>query len=159
MICPHCQHSDIPDASTRCPHCDQALGQPPVIEAELVDESQTSSWSVHQQSQRQSFQDGQGQRYSRVFYTSFPGNAQTDKLSQSCMVSLVMLALTLGAGFQYGFLAALGFLVFAGIGRAVTFVIFMRRLLEGRPISVWALHGLTWLVCWLLVAWLSGGLD
>lgn len=167
MNCPHCQRTNIPDSSTHCPHCAGALDpqKPPVIDAELVNDSrpsasdsregfgQNAGWQVNQQSYQK------GQRYNRVFYTSFPGNGQTEGLSQSCVVTVVMLALTLGAGFQYGFLAALGFLVFAGIGRAVTFVVFMRRLLEGRHINPWLLHGTTWFICWLLVAWLSGGLD
>ena len=65
----------------------------------------------------------------------------------------------MAAAFKYGILAAIGFLVFAGVGRLITFFLTVQHWMEGKALNPWVLHVVTWGVCWLLVAWLSGDLG
>lgn len=76
-----------------------------------------------------------------------------------CLPTIITLTLALFAAVRFGLLAAIGFLVFAAVGRAVTFFLTVRHLLEGRFFNPWVPHLVTWVVCWLLVAWLSGNLN
>lgn len=151
MRCPFCRQN-IPDPSSVCPVCGRETKAPDgngPLEPELVEPERTDGSAP-------SFpRDSGGQtRFTRIFYTTFPGEG----LPPACLPTVVTFALALVAAFQFGVLAAIGFLVFAGIGRAVTFFLTIRHFLEGRLINPWAFHILTWLVCWLLVAWLSGNL-
>jgi len=73
----------------------------------------------------------------------------------SCQMGLITLALAFAAGFQFGPLACIGFLVFAGIARVVTFLINIQLAVQGRPLNPLFLQILSWFCCWSLVAWLA----
>lgn len=143
MRCPHC-HAEIPDGTAVCPACGRpARPNGDVIEPELLDGNNRPIQPEHRQ-------------FSRIFYTTFPSG---QGMPPACLPTIVTLALALVAAFQFGLLAAIGFLVFAAIGRALTFFMTIRHLLEGRFFNPWVPHVVTWVVCWLLVAWLSGNLG
>lgn len=151
MRCPHC-HADIPDDASSCPVCGGPTNRrDKVVEPELVDEN------------HRPVRPGGGNDYgnssagfTRMFYTTFPSG---QGMPPACLPTMVTLALALVAAFRFGVLAAIGFLVFAAIGRAITFFLTVRHLLEGRFFNPWIPHLVTWVVCWLLVGWLSGDLG
>lgn len=158
MRCPHC-HADVPDGTTPCPVCGQPTSRPDeVLEPELVDDRhqplRPGPFSGHPGDGTAGAGGNGG--FSRIFYTTFPSG---QGMPPACLPTIITLALALIAAFEYGLLAAIGFLVFAAIGRAVTFFLTIRHLLEGRFFNPWLPHIITWVVCWLLVAWLSGGLN
>ena len=66
------------------------------------------------------------------------------------------IALCIPLSYYMSPIAAIGFLVFAGVGRLITFFMTVQHWMEGRAINPWILHITTWCFCWLLVAWLSG---
>ena len=143
MHCPHC-HADVPDGTAVCPVCGKPLRQSgDVIEPELLDEHNRPV----QPEQR---------RFTRVFYTTFPSG---QGLPPACLPTLITLVLALVVAFQFGILAAIGFLVFAAISRLLIFFMSIRHFLEGRFFNPWVPHLISWFICWLLVAWLSGNLD
>ena len=81
------------------------------------------------------------------------------RIPPACLPTFISLGLALAAAFKYGILAAIGFLVFAGVGRLITFFLTVQHWMEGKALNPWVLHVVTWGVCWLLVAWLSGDLG
>lgn len=137
MRCPSC-NADLPDSASRCPSC----GRPAVLEPELLGPDST---------RRAPFGPA---GFQRVFYSTFPSPALFS--ASGCLPMLITLTLALAALIMYGLLAAIGFLVFTAIGRMLTLILSLRPMLEGRPVRPWLLHIGTWLLCWLLVAWLSG---
>jgi hypothetical protein len=147
MNCPNC-HAAIPDDSRSCPNCGQpVIRTREVIDAELVDSPQV------QQQQYQQYQqaDGQNGFYRHVVFTS--GNA--NQIMPSCQMGIITLALAFVMGLKFGLLACIGFLVFAGIARVVTFLINIQMALMGRPINPLLLQIASWFCCWSLVAWLA----
>jgi len=76
-----------------------------------------------------------------------------------CLPGVITLILIMATALQFGILAAIGFTVFVGVGRAVTFYLGIQQALKGRPVHPWLGHIVTWAICWLLVAWLSGALT
>lgn len=154
MRCPHCQ-STIPDGTGPCPVCGRPVASRPdegILEPELVGHDPapgqgrpTPGWNAEENPQSLGF--------TRIFYTSFPaGNG----IPSGCYPTIITLALALAAGVSYGLLASIGFLVFAAIGRAVTFTLTVKSLMSGRAVNPWVFHILSWAFCWFLVAWLSG---
>ena len=151
MRCPHF-HADIPHGVLACPHCGKALNEPEVLEPELVDE-QGRPVRQGRAAHESGYDSWQGSGFTRIFYTSFPGG---QGMPPACLPSIVTLVLALLAALNFGLLAGIGFLVFAAIGQVMTFFMTVRHLLEGRFFNPWIPHLLTWLICWMLVAWLSG---
>ena len=148
MNCPNCKAS-IPDDSRSCPKCGQpVIHAREVIDAELVDSPQT-----HQQQQYYQQQDSnQGGFYHRhVVFTS----SAAHQMLPSCQMGLITLALAFVMGLQFGLLACIGFLVFAGIARVITFLINIQLAVQGRPLNPLFLQILSWFCCWSLVAWLA----
>ena len=140
MNCPNC-HASIPDDSNACPHCGQAIIHArKVIDAELVDAPRQE-------------QTGQGHRtiYRHVVFTQTDNNP----LLPSCQMGIITLALAFVMGLQYGLLACIGFLVFAGIARVLTFLINVQMIMMGRPLNPLFLQILSWFCCWSLAAWLA----
>ena len=147
MNCPNCNAS-IPDDSRSCPKCGQAvIHAREVIDAELVDSPQSQEQQYYEQPG-----GNQGGFYHRhVVFTSSAAN----QMLPSCQMSLVTLALAFAMGLQFGLLACIGFLVFAGIARVVTFLVNIQLALQGRPLNPLFLQILSWFCCWSLVAWLA----
>lgn len=149
MRCPHC-HADISHGATVCPLCGKNVGESrEVLEPELVD--------AHTRPPRlKRTADGSGYHssgFTRIAYTSFPGG---QGIPPACLPTFVTLILAVAAALQFGLLAGIGFLVFAAIGRIMIFFLTIRHLLQGRFFNPWIPHLLTWFICWMLVAWLSG---
>ena len=154
MRCP-LSLADIPDGATTSPPCgkpaDDSRGR--VLEPELVDANHHPLRPGR--SEGGNAYDSSG-GFTRIFYTTFPGG---QGMPPACLPTIITLTLALFAAVRFGLLAAIGFLVFAAVGRAVTFFLTVRHLLEGRFFNPWVPHLVTWVVCWLLVAWLSGNLN
>jgi hypothetical protein len=70
-------------------------------------------------------------------------------------MGIITLALAFAIGIQFGLLACIGFLVFSGIARAITFLINIQMVMSGRPINPLLLQIISWFCCWSLVAWLA----
>lgn len=153
MRCPHC-HADIPHGVPACPHCGKSSDKPEVLEPELVDE-QGRPARQGREAHGSGYDSSAGfsTDFTRIFFTSFPSGRG---MPPACLPSIVTLVLALLAALNFGLLAGIGFLVFAAIGRVMTFFVTVRHLLEGRFFNPWIPHLLTWLICWMLVAWLSG---
>jgi len=97
-------------------------------------------------------QEGQGGFYHRHVVFTSTGASQ---MLPSCQMGLITLALAFAMGLQFGLLACIGFLVFAGIARVVTFLINIQLAVQGRPLNPLFLQILSWFCCWSLVAWLA----
>lgn len=154
MRCPHC-HADIPDGASPCPRCgkpaDDSRGR--VLEPELVDAITIPAAGPIG-----------GRKRLRLFRRLYPHflyhlSRRPRHAARPCLPTIITLTLALFAAVRFGLLAAIGFLVFAAVGRAVTFFLTVRHLLKGRFFNPWVPHLVTWVVCWLLVAWLSGNLN
>ena len=147
MNCPNCNAS-IPDDSRSCPKCGQAvIHAREVIDAELVDSPQSQEQQYYEQPG-----SNQGGFYHRhVVFTSSAAN----QMLPSCQMSLVTLALAFAMGFKFGPLAGLGFLVFYGVARVITFLVNIQLALQGRPLNPLLLQILAWFCSWSLVAALA----
>lgn len=141
MICPNCR-TPIPDDCKACPQCGQpVIRVREVLDAELVD-------APHQEQQTHQGQQG---FYRHVVFTQGGNNA----LLPSCQMGMITLALAFAMGLRYGILAFIGFLVFSGIARVLTFFVNLQMILMGRPINALLLQIISWFCCWSLVAWLA----
>ncbi len=141
MNCPNC-HASIPDDSRSCPHCGQTvIHVREVVDAELVDRPQ----------QQQGRNGGTGFHRRVVFMQSNAG-----QILPSCQMGIITLALAFAMGLQFGLLACIGFLVFYGIARVITFLINIQLVMTGRPINPLLLQIISWFCCWSLTAWLAG---
>lgn len=76
-----------------------------------------------------------------------------------CLPTIITLTLALFAAVRFGLLGGHRLFGLRRRGTAVTFFLTVRHLLEGRFFNPWVPHLVTWVVCWLLVAWLSGNLN
>ncbi len=146
MNCPNCKAS-IPDDSRSCPHC----GQPVIHAREVIDAELVGSPQTRHEQYREQQSSGQGGFYRHVVFTSTGGN----QMLPSCQMGIITLALAFVMGLQFGLLACIGFLVFAGIARVITFLINVQLAMMGRPLSPLLLQILSWFCCWSLVAWLA----
>ncbi|MBQ5727394.1 MAG: zinc-ribbon domain-containing protein [Mailhella sp.] len=148
MNCPNC-NAIIPDDSRSCPKCGQpVIHAREVIDAELVDAPQTRE----QQQYYEQSEGSQGGFYHRhVVFSS----SSASQVLPSCQMGLITLALAFVMGMQYGLLACIGFLVFAGIARVITFLVNIQLALQGRPLNPLFLQVASWFCCWSLVAWLA----
>lgn len=141
MNCPNC-HASIPDDSNACPHCGQAIIRPrEIFDPELVNDARKEE---SQRRENRSF-------YRHVVFTSSDNNP----LLPSCQMGIITLALAFAMGISYGLLAFIGFLVFAGIARVLTFLINIQAIMMGRPLPPLLLQVVSWFCCWVLVSWLA----
>ena len=149
MICPNCR-AEIPDDSQACTTCGTPILHPRVVDAEIIPPDHAGQSDAQDTQYRHA---PQGVHFSRVFYTTFPSR---EGIPPACLPTFISLGLALAAAFKYGILAAIGFLVFAGVGRLITFfltvifdltvaievgliiacVLFMKRVMETTEISV-----------------------
>lgn len=137
MHCPNC-HASIPDDSQSCPNCGQpVIHVREVVDAEIVDNSRTGQQS--------------GGFHQRVVFM----HSNNNQLLPSCQMGIITLALAFAMGLKFGLLASIGFLVFAGIARVLTFVINLQLAMMGRAVNPLVLQILSWFCCWSLVAWLA----
>lgn len=137
MNCPNC-HATIPDDSKSCPNCGQpVIHVREVVEAELVDHSRND-------------QQHGGFHQRVVFMQSNAG-----QILPSCQMGIITLVLAFAMGLKFGALAFIGFLVFAGIARIITFAINIQMAIMGRPINPLLLQIISWFCCWSLVAWMA----
>ena len=137
MLCPNC-HADIPDNSTSCPRCGQpVIHVREVVDAELVDHPRQE-------------QTGRGFHQRVVFMQS-----HSSQILPSCQMGIITLALAFAMGLKFGLLASIGFLVFAGIARVITFAVNIQLMMMGRSINPLILQIVSWFCCWSLVAWLA----
>ena len=148
MNCPNC-NAIIPDDSRSCPKCGQpVIHAREVIDAELVDAPQTRE----QQQYYEQSEGSQGGFYHRhVVFSS----SSASQVLPSCQMGLITLALAFVMGIQYGLLACIGFLVFSGIARAITFLVNIQLALQGRPLNPLFMQIASWFCCWSIVAWLA----
>ncbi|WP_294555903.1 zinc ribbon domain-containing protein [uncultured Mailhella sp.] len=136
MLCPNC-HADIPDNSTSCPRC----GQPVIHVREVVDAELMDSPGREQH----------GTFHQRVVFMQ----SHSNQILPSCQMGIITLALAFAMGLKFGLLACIGFLVFAGIARVITFAVNIQLMMMGRSINPLILQIVSWFCCWSLVAWLA----
>lgn len=136
MLCPNC-HADIPDNSTSCPRC----GQPVIHVREVVDAELMDSPGREQH----------GTFHQRVVFMQ----SHSNQILPSCQMGIITLALAFAMGLKFGLLACIGFLVFAGIARVITFAVNIQLMIMGRSINPLILQIVSWFCCWSLVAWLA----
>ena len=136
MLCPNC-HADIPDNSTSCPRC----GQPVIHVREVVDAELMDSPGREQH----------GTFHQRVVFMQ----SHSNQILPSCQMGIITLALAFAMGLKFGLLACIGFLVFAGIARVITFAVNIQLMMMGRSINPLILQIVSWFCCWSLGAWLA----
>lgn len=76
-----------------------------------------------------------------------------------CLSGFVTLALFLVCLGQFGLLAAIGFMVFYGIGAIMGTLRNARLLMAGYPPSLWGWRLGNWVISFMLTAWLAGGFN
>ncbi len=136
MLCPNC-HADIPDNSTSCPSCGQpVIHVREVVDAELMDRPG---------------REQHGTFHQRVVFMQ----SHSNQILPSCQMGIITLALAFAMGLKFGLLACIGFLVFAGIARVITFAVNIQLMMMGRSINPLILQIVSWFCCWSLVAWLA----
>lgn len=138
MNCPNC-HAGIPDDSKACPYC----GQPVIHVREVVDAELVNNPGSREQHG--------GGFHQRVVYMQ----SNAGQILPSCQMGIITLALAFAMGLKFGLLACIGFLVFAGIARVITFLINIQMAMMGRPIHPLILQIVSWFCCWSIVAWLA----
>ncbi|HJD97375.1 zinc ribbon domain-containing protein [Mailhella massiliensis] len=136
MLCPNC-HAAIPDNSTSCPSCGQ-----PVIHAREVMDAELLDRPGREQ---------RGNFHQRVVFMQ----SHSSQILPSCQMGIITLALAFAMGLKFGLLACIGFLVFAGIARVITFAVNIQLMMMGRSINPLILQIVSWFCCWSLVAWLA----
>ncbi len=141
MRCPRCGNQTESD---RCPRCGADIPENRPLEPELLDDEGLPG------GRRASSPDERG--FFRVY--RFGGQSQSQL---SCLPAFITLLLAGVMASRYGFLEAFCFLIFTGIGKGVSFFIFLRRLFFGRPVDPRLLTVAVWLASWLLVILLRGG--
>ena len=146
MICPNCRH-DIPDSSSSCPQCGTPILHPRVIDAEVVNSS-----GPEREVKDAQYEAPRQTHFTRVFYTTFPGgNGGGGTLPTSCLPTMITFGLALAVLLKYDLAYAIAFLVFAGIGRGITFFMTIQHWMQGRSVNPWMLHIVTWGICWALI--------
>ena len=137
MNCPNC-HANIPDDSKSCPNCGQPIIRTrEIVDAEIVDDARS--------------EQPHGGFHQRVVFMQSNGS----QLLPSCQLGIITLALAFAMGLKFGLLACIGFLVFAGIARVITFAVNIQLAMMGRSINPLILQVVSWFCCWSLVAWLA----
>ncbi len=167
MRCEHCGRT-AGDATPPCPHCPDAHDadlpvradagrETPraVIEPEVVDERESHGGQGYFS---RTTQENGGTRFTFASW-NVNGNMGSGGLAggNSCLpgcITLFMLAL---CTVQFGVLAAVGFLFFYMIGSWIAIFAGLQRVMQGRTVNPWIPRVINWIVCWLLVGWLSGG--
>lgn len=119
------------------------------LEAEIV-ESQTSYSSSGSN-------DSYGGRRGRIYAGRTITFAPID--TTGCLAAFITLSIFFTCLFQWGLLAAIGFIVFHTIGSAIASVHTARQLIRGLPYNIWSLRIINWVISFFITAWLAGGFN
>lgn len=76
-----------------------------------------------------------------------------------CLAALITLTLFFACLFQWGLLAAIGFIVFHTIGSVISSIHTARQLVRGLSYNIWNLRICNWVISFFITAWLSGGFE
>lgn len=127
-----------------------------VVDAEIVTDVTDASGSSgsyehhHQQTYYRVHSDG-----THTEYTIFSAmNPKDDHYPQRHLSFVVTLILFLFCLFQWGFLAALGFIFFYIVGYCISVYFTFKNILEGKMPNIWLYRAAIWGISLLLVSWL-----
>lgn len=76
-----------------------------------------------------------------------------------CLAALITLSIFFACLFQWGLLAAIGFIVFHTIGSVLSSIHTARQLIRGLPYNIWSLRICNWIISFFITAWLAGGFE
>lgn len=116
-----------------------------VLEPELVNDN--DDWN-----RQHVYKNNEQTRNSFRKYTFINPNYN---INASCLPSFISLFLTLAVWIQLGFLAALGFVFFLLIGKAISLAVMLKGFSRGRIIHPLLLNSVVWVVSYSLAAWLA----
>lgn len=139
--CPNCTTSLLPAKDEKNRH-------EYVADAEVVDDTQSTAY------------DNRGTSSSYQFFRfdtsdTFQGSSKSGiQQLQFSALPITLIIMTLCA-FQYGILAAIGFLFFYGIAAAIGMFVIVGRMLNGFAVNPWMLRICNWIICYMLVGWLA----
>ena len=147
----------------------RSQGQPTrPVDPEILSPEADSGWQHgggHGQSRQGSQQgthQGQTSTGQRFVFTSL--NFGSPATADGCLPGYITLFLAGVCLVQFGLLAAIGFVVFYGIGSVIVAVARMQGMVDGRlsplldparPVGRWAPRSAVWALCFLLTAWLA----
>ncbi len=155
--CPHCGRESN-SSKPRCTSCPVDLEKSTyadshaqnVIEPEIV---RTKGSSYNQDHNEWSNEQG-GPSFKMWTFQQYGG--LNSRGTDSCLPGFITLGIALALAIQYGILASIGFFVFYAIGSAISFVMTMRRMVEGKLISLWFTRAVVWLVSAFITISLAG---
>ncbi|MDO5537632.1 MAG: hypothetical protein Q4F72_08900 [Desulfovibrionaceae bacterium] len=122
-----------------------------VVDAEVI--SDVSGYRQTKYSRTESSWTGSGQGGPRVTYFSMVGPSSPGHQGMP-VATIITLGLIFGCLFQWGFLAALGFVFFYIICSAVGIYCNLQTVLRGRVPNPWISRLCAWGVSLMLVSWL-----
>lgn len=76
-----------------------------------------------------------------------------------CLAGLISLTIFFACLFQWGLLAAIGFIVFHTLGSVISSIHTARQLMRGLPYNIWSLRICNWVISFFITAWLAGGFE
>ena len=76
-----------------------------------------------------------------------------------CLAAFITLSIFFACLFQWGLLAAIGFIVFHTIGSVVSSIHTARQLMRGLSYNIWSLRISNWIISFFITAWLAGGFE
>lgn len=79
--------------------------------------------------------------------------------NSGCLAAFITLCIFMACLFQWGLLAAIGFIVFHTIGNIISSIHSARQLMRGFMYNIWNLRIINWLISFFLTAWLAGGFN
>ena len=154
MKCPDCH---IEMNQNTCPQCKKTFNNSQidtqqakndeVLEPEIVTDD-NDTWN-----QQNLFNSRQQTGNTFKSYTFI--NNPNFNMNASCLPSFISVFLTLLVFFQLGFLAALGFIFFLLFGKAVSMVIILKNITQGKIIPPILLDAIVWIIAYGLVKWLA----
>lgn len=154
MKCPDCH---IETNENPCPQCGKRFdssqmdvhqhqnNNDDVLEPEIVDDN--DKWN-RQDAYRYQEQTGNTFKNYTFINPNFNMNA-------SCLPSFISVFLSILVLFQLGFLAALGFVFFLLVGKAIAFYVMVKNLSQGKLIPPILLDCVVWSAAYSIVVWLA----
>ena len=79
--------------------------------------------------------------------------------NSGCLAAFITLCIFMACLFQWGLLAAIGFIVFHTIGNIISSIHSARQLMRGFMYNIWNQRIINWLISFFITAWLSGGFE
>ncbi len=155
--CPYCGRESN-SSKPRCSSCPVDIENTQQVEnkAQNVIEPEVvrTNNSNYNQSQTEWSNEQSGSGFKMWTFQQYGG--LSSRGNGSCLPGFITLGIALSLGFQFGLLATIGFLVFYAIGSAISFVVTMRRVVEGKLISLWFTRVVVWLVSAFITVSLAG---